>query len=101
MEFNRKRIVKITFWILAILLILSLLVVYLRYLDLRKVFLQKVSEKAALLIGQGVHIENLSVSSSLSANLYGIAIKNPEGFAPGDLLRVRRVQLDGRLERVS
>ena len=29
MEFNRKRTVKITFWILAILLILSLLVVYL------------------------------------------------------------------------
>ena len=100
MEFNRKRTVRITFWILAILLILSLLVAYLHYLDLRKVFLQKVSEKTTLLIGQGVHIENLSISSFLSANLYGIAIKNPEGFAPGDLLRVRRVQLDVRLGRL-
>src|SRR4030067_478066 len=100
MVFNRKRAVKITFWILTVLLILSLLVVYLRYLDLKKVFLQKVSEKAALLIGQGVHIENLSISYSLSANLYGIAIKNPEGFAPGELLRVRRVQLDVRLGRL-
>src|SRR4030067_2299134 len=100
MEFNRKRTVKITFWILAILLILSLLVVYLRYLDLRKESLQKVSEKATLLIGQGVHIENLSISSFLSANLYGIAIKNPEGFTPGELLRVRRVRLDVRLGRL-
>src|SRR4030042_111261 len=100
MEFNRKKTVKITFWILAILLILSLLVVYLRYLDLRKVFLQKVSEKATLLIGQGVHIENLSISPSPSANLYGIAIKNPEGFAPGELLRVKRVQLEVRLGRL-
>ena len=58
------------------------------------------SEKATLLIGQGVHIEDLSISSFLSANLYGIAIKNPEGFAPGELLRVRRVQLDVRLGRL-
>ena len=92
MALNRKRTVKITFWILAALLVLSLLVVYLRYLDLKKVFLQKVSEKAALLIGQGVQIEDFSINSFLSANLYGISIKNPEGFAPGDLLRVRRVR---------
>jgi hypothetical protein len=100
MVFNRKRTVRITFWILAVLLFLSLLVVYLRYLDLKKVFLQKVSEKATLLIGQGVHIENLSISSFLSANLYGIAIKNPEGFTPGDLLQVKKVQLDVRLGRL-
>ena len=100
MVFNRKRTVRITFGILAVLLFLSLLVVYLRYLDLKKVFLQKVSEKATLLIGQGVHIENLSISSFLSANLYGIAIKNPEGFTPGDLLQVKKVQLDVRLGRL-
>jgi hypothetical protein len=100
MAFNRKKILRITFWILIASLALSLLVVYLRYLDLKKVFLQKVSEKATLLIGQGVHIEDLSISSFLSANLYGIAIKNPEGFAPGDLLRVRRVQLEVRLGRL-
>src|SRR4030042_4952034 len=97
MDLNRKRALKITFWILAVFLALSLVVAYLHYIDLKKVFLQKVSEKATLLIGQGVHIENLSISSFLSANLYGIAIKNPEGFAPGDLLRVRRVRLDMRL----
>jgi len=100
MAFNRKKTLRITFWILITSLALSLLVVYLRYLGLRKVFLQKVSEKATLLIGQGVHIENFSISSSLSANLYGIGIKNPEGFAPGELLRVRRVQLDVRLGRL-
>ncbi len=100
MDLNRKRTLKITFWILTAFLALSLLVAYLHYLDLKKVFLQKVSEKAALLIGQGVHIEDLSISSFLSANLYGIAIKNPEGFTPGELLRVRRVQLDVRLGRL-
>lgn len=100
MAMNRKRTAKITFWILAAFLVLSLLVAYLHYIDLKKVFLQKVSEKATLLIGQGVHIENLSVTSSRSANLYGVAIKNPEGFAPGELLRVRRVELDARLGRL-
>src|SRR4030067_2239143 len=100
MLLNRKRTLKITFWILTALLAFSLLVAYLHYLDLKKVFLRKVSEKAALLIGQGVHIEDLSISSFLSANLYGIAIKNPEGFTPGELLRVRRVQLDVRLGRL-
>jgi hypothetical protein len=97
---NRKRTLKIASWILAAFLLLSFLVAYLHYLDFKKVFLQKLSEKAALLIGQGVHIEDLSVSSFLSANLYGIAINNPEGFTPGDLLRVRRVQLDVRLGRL-
>jgi len=100
MVFNRKKILRITLWVLIALLALSLLVAYLHYLDLKKVFLQKVSEKAALLIGQGVHIENLSISSFLSANLYGIAIKNPEGFTPGELLRVKKVQLDVRLGRL-
>jgi uncharacterized protein involved in outer membrane biogenesis len=100
MDLNRKRTLKITFWILAAFLALSLLIAYLHYTDLKKVFLQKVSEKAALLIGQGVHIEDLSISSFLSANLYGIAIKNPEGFTPGELLRVRRVRLDVRLGRL-
>lgn len=97
MIFSRKKLLRITFWILIVSLTVSLLAVYQRYLDLRRVFLQKVSEKAASLIGQGVHIEDFSISSFLSANLYGIAIKNPEGFAPGDLLRVRRVRLDVRL----
>ena len=55
------------------------------------------SEKAALLIGQGVQIEDFSINSFLSANLYGISIKNPEGFAPGELLRVRRVRMEARL----
>ena len=100
MDLNRKRPLKITLGILAILFIVALLVVYPRYLDLKKVFLQKVSEKAASLIGQGVHIEDVSISSFLSANLYGIAIKNPEGFTSGDLLRVRRVRLDVRLGRL-
>ena len=97
MALNRKRTAKITFLILAVLFVLSLVVIYPRYLDLKKVFLQKVSEKATLLIGQGVQIEDFSIDSFLSANLYGITIRNPEGFAPGEFLRVRRVQMETRL----
>lgn len=100
MVLNRKRTSKITFWILAAFLALSLLVACLYYLDLRKICLQMLSEKATLLIGQGVHIENFSISPFLSANLYGIAVKNPEGFASGDLLRIRRLRLDVRVGRL-
>jgi len=95
-----KRVRKIAFWILIVSLIVFFLFAYLHYLDLKKTFILKVSDKATSIIGQGVHVEDLSISPSAAINLYGITIKNPEGFAPGQLLRIRRLRLDMRLYKL-
>jgi len=91
-----KKARKIAFSSFLIFLALLLLVAYLRYLDLKKIFIEKASEKASSVIGQRVRIENLSISLLGAINLYDITIRNPEGFASGQLLRIRRLYLDVR-----
>ena len=95
-----KRIRKIAFSIFLLFLALSLLIVYFHYLDLKKTIIEKAFEKASSVIGQRVHIENLSISLLGAIILYDITIKNPEGFASGQLLRIRRLHLDVRLKEL-
>ena len=96
MASDGKRARKIVFSIFLLFLALFLLIVYLRYLDLKKIFIEKASGKATSVIGQGVHIKDLSISPSGAINIYNITIKNPDGFATGQLLQIRRLQLDVR-----
>src|SRR4030042_307840 len=98
MAINRKRIFKISLGFFAVLFILIFAIAYLRYVDLKKAFIAKVSEKATALIGQEVRIEDLSLGPSLSINLSGITINNPEGFSTGQLLRVKKIRLEMRLK---
>jgi autotransporter translocation and assembly factor TamB len=91
-----KKARKIALSIFLLFLALFLLIVYLRYLDLKKAFIEKASEKASSVIGQRVRIKNLSISLLGAVNLYDITIRNPEGFASGQLLRIRRLHLDVR-----
>ena len=90
MAFDRKRTRKLAFRILFGFLILFLLVAYLHYLDLKKTLLIKISDQATSVIGQNVHIENLSIGPSATINLYNITISNPKDFDPGQLLQIRR-----------
>ena len=100
MALKRKRILKISCCIFIVLLSLSLLIAYLRYLDLKKAFLAKVSQEATSFIGQEVQIEDLSFGPSLSLNLYGITINNPDGFPAGQLLRIKKIQLEIRFKEL-
>jgi hypothetical protein len=95
-----KRLRKIVFWSLTFFLTLLLLVAYYYYLDLKKIFIEKVSYKATSLIKQRVHIKDLSFSLSGGVNLYNITIENPDGFVTGELLRIRRLQLGFRLREL-
>ncbi len=97
MGVDKKRTRRIVYRILVVILILFFVAAYLRYLDLKKKFISAVSERATSLIGQRVHIKDVSVSSSGTINLYGITVENPEGFHPGRLLRVKSVHLNMRL----
>lgn len=81
-------------------LILLFLFSYLRYLDIKKTLILKASEKATSIILQKVYVEDLSLSLPAAINLYGITVKNPEGFPPGQLLRIKRLRLDMRLREL-
>ena len=100
MALNKKRVLKISSCIFIGVFILFSVIAYLRYLDLKKAFIAMVSEKATSLIGQGVQIEDLSFGSFLSINLYGITVRNPEGFPPGQLLRIKRMRMEIRLKEL-
>ena len=100
MALDRKRVRKIILLILIVFLLLFIFVVYLRYLDLKKVFIAKVSERATLMIGQEVQIEDLSISPSAVINLSNITINNPKDFVPGKLLRIKNLRLVMRLSKL-
>ena len=99
MGWTRKRAYKVIFWMLTILLILLISIVYLRYLDLKKSLVVKLSEKVTSVIGQRVLIEDLSLSLTGTVNVYNVTIKNPEGFPSGNLLRIKRIRLDTDLRQ--
>ncbi|MFB3884156.1 MAG: DUF748 domain-containing protein [Thermodesulfobacteriota bacterium] len=95
-----KRGRKIALSIFLFLFALSLFIVYIRYLDLKKALIEKGSEKVSSVIGQRIRIEDLSLSLPGAINLYGITIENPEGFPPGPLLRIGKLHLDLRLREL-
>jgi uncharacterized protein involved in outer membrane biogenesis len=96
MALDRKTVLRISSLILIVLFLLFVTIAYLRYRDLKKTFVAKVSEKVTSLMGQGGQIDDLSFGPFLSVNLYGITISNPEEYAPGQLLRVKRIRLEIR-----
>ena len=90
---DRKKICRLIFLCLAALIAFSIIFAYIYYLDLKKTFLAKVSSKATLLIGQQVDIGDISFSPLSGINLRNMEIRNPEGFAAGQLFKVKRISL--------
>ncbi|MCG2721792.1 MAG: DUF748 domain-containing protein, partial [Thermodesulfovibrionales bacterium] len=86
-----KKAIKIASVLLICCLILLLSLGYIHYRDLKKTFAMKLSQKATSFIGQRVEIEDLSLSLTAGINLYNVRIKNPEGFAAGDLLTIKKL----------
>jgi hypothetical protein len=100
MRVDGRRVRKIAFWVLIVTLILISLSTYLRYRDLKKILILKASEKATSMMGQDVHIADVSISIPAALNFYGITIKNPEMFSSGQLLRIKRIRIDMRLGKL-
>ena len=86
-----RKIIKITCAIFALLMVLFLSIAYIQYRELKKILVVKISDKTTALIGQKVEIGDLSFSPSAGINLYNITVKNSEGFAAGDLLRIKKI----------
>jgi len=95
-----KRIRKIAFSILIVSLVVVFFFAYLHYLDFKKVLLKQASDRATFILGQEVHIADVSISLPAAIGFYDITIKNPEGFPPGQLLRIKKLRLDMRLGRL-
>ena len=91
---------KIAYWILTVLFVFLIVAGFLYYRDLKKTFLVKISEKATAVIGQKVSIGDISFHLPAVLNLHDIVIKNPEGFPPGELLRVKRFHLNTRFFQI-
>lgn len=91
-----KKIIRITLAVFALLMILVLSFAYIQYRELKKTLVHRISGKATAVIGQKVEIGDLSFSPSAGINLYNLTVRNPEGFAPGELLKIRKIFLKMR-----
>ena len=96
-----KRVIKIAALIVLLCLVLLLSFGYLQYRELRKTLAIKISARATSFIGQEVAIEDVSISPTAGINLYNIRLKNPGGFAQGDLLTVKRIFLGMNYARLA
>ena len=93
MTLNRQQIFKIAFIVAALCSIFLLVFAYLHYLDLKKILLSRLSDKATSLIGQKVDIGDLSFSPSGGIVFYDLSIKNPEYFDSGQLLAIEKLSI--------
>ncbi len=93
MTLNTKRILKISSIVFVSLFILLITCSYIYYLDLKRTLVAKISARSTAFIGQKVEIGDMSFSPSAGMNLYHIAIKNPDGFTQGGLLKIEKIFL--------
>jgi hypothetical protein len=94
MTSTRKRTLIVTAAILTLFILLFVFITYSSYLDLKKTFVDRISRKATGLFGQEVIIGDFSFGPGGEIAFYDIVIRNPEGFGPGELLKIKRLSLD-------
>jgi hypothetical protein len=88
---------KLLSWVPLILMLAAAVVLAFSYLHVKKTIVAKLSGKATGFLGQDVSIQDISFDFPAIINLYGLSVKNPEGFPPGELLRLKRVHMNLRL----
>lgn len=77
-------------------IILIILLAYSQYLTLKKTLIAQVSEKATVLIGQKVEINDIFLDPAAGITMAGIKIRNPDSFVQGDFLRIKKIRLNIR-----
>jgi len=81
-------------WLAFVLLILIAIACFFFALDLKKTVLTRLSDQGTTIVGQKVLIQDIIFHFPAIVDLYGIVVKNPEGFPSGDLLRIERLHLN-------
>ncbi|HEX8949787.1 MAG TPA: AsmA family protein, partial [Dissulfurispiraceae bacterium] len=97
---QKKKICMAAAGLLAVSAVLLLSLVYTRFLDLKREALGLIAASITSSVGQKVGIQDISLSPVSGITLYGITMSNPEGFSPGQLLRIKRLRLDMRLSEL-
>jgi hypothetical protein len=88
---------KIVSWVLLSLILFVALAGFLFYLDLKKRIITRLTIETEKALGQKVTIRDISLQLPAIAVLHEVVIRNPEGAAPGELLRIRRLILNIQL----
>ena len=81
-------------WLAFVLLMLIAIACFFFALDLKKTVLTRLSDQGTTIVGQKVLIQDITFHFPAIVDLYGIVVKNPEGFPSGDLLRIERLHLN-------
>ena len=87
-------------WVPLVFLILVALACFFFALNLKRTVLTKLSDQGTTLVGQKVLVQDISFHFPAILDLYGIVVKNPEGFPSGDLLRIKRLHLNMHLSQL-
>lgn len=98
---GRKKVLKTISVAAALFLVVLFGLAYTRYLDLKKIFLERISQKATALAGQQVTVGDFSLGLSGKIVLHDIVVSNPAGSKPGRLLAVKRLSLDLRVKELA
>ena len=93
---NKSRVCSILSAFLGTFLILAVIIAYSQFLTLKKTLIARISDKTTALIGQKVEIGDISLSTTAGITIRDVIIRNPDGFAQGDLLRISGVHLSLR-----
>jgi hypothetical protein len=101
MAARAKKICRVLGIAFLAVIVSATLLSYLFYRDLRKTLVGRLSDKASAVIGQRVDIGDISFSLSHVVHLDDLQVRNPEGFAPGNLLSAKRISLDVDLRAFS
>jgi hypothetical protein len=93
MMLSKKKISLLVLILVSSITVLVLSYAYLRSTAAKKTFIRMLSEKATVLLGQEVVVEDLSFGFSEGISLHEIHIRNPDDFPKGDLLYIKRLFL--------
>ncbi|MEW6569636.1 MAG: AsmA family protein [Nitrospirota bacterium] len=89
-----KKSAKVLFAAFLIALLFLLFFAYFHYRNLKDILISKLSEKSTALIGQPVEIRDLSFGLTEGISFYDILIRNPEDFDSGNLVRLKKINLN-------
>ena len=100
MSIQIKRVLKVISLLLVIFTVCILAFAYLRYRDLKNSLIIKIADEATSFIGQKVEIRDLFIGPASDIILHDISVKNPVGSISGELLRIKKLHLKIKSDRL-
>jgi hypothetical protein len=100
MPSKTKKVIRIILIGLLLGVLLLITVAYLQYRDFKKVIVARLASQTTSFIGQEVSVGDLSFSTAGEIILHSIIVHNPEGFAPGNLLTIKKLSLRVRYKEL-